>query len=362
MSTPSKTQIYLSRSVHIAEYLERQILSGLWIDRLPSERNLASYTGVGRDTIRAALKIMEQKGWQFQRDQKGTFATPPQKPSVPQDTSVGVLLPMKTHQTTHRTLLWIDELRKFLYHKSIQMQLYDNYYHTPRLMESLVREVSHHCWVIAYPNVTTQEWCVRTGVRGVVVGRVNRDITLPSVDLHYQAIHRHAVSRMIQLGHRDLVLILHRRHWESDIESQLGFYNAVESSSNEVKARVEFHDGTADGIRKTVDRLLTNPPVPTGWLVNVVPHFLTVMMHLLSKGIKIPTDLSLVSPDAEPWQSFATPEPTRYIANVQLLAKKTSLLVQNLINGAPISNERQYVMPVFHKGSTLDSPAQSQFQ
>lgn len=357
-----KSQPFLARSVQVADYLEQQILSGLWLDRLPGERTMANYVSVGRETIRSALKVLEQRGWSFERTPTGTKATPPSKPVASSEKTVGLLLPMLSHWTSHRTLLWLDELRKFLYHKRIRLHVYDGYYKKTRLKESLVDKIAHHAWIIAYPNAEAQQWCIRTGIRGVVLGHISKEVPLPSVDIHYRAVHRHAVTRMIHSGHRKLLLLMHNRQWESDTESQLGFHDGIQSSRiKKVQGRVELHDGTPNGIRKTVERILASPSVPTAWSINVVPHFLTVMMHLLSLGVRIPQDISLISPDAEPWQFFTSPEPTRYIADVSLLAKKTGLMVQNLINGAPLTNERQHVIPVFSKGNTLIHPAESRF-
>jgi GntR family transcriptional repressor for pyruvate dehydrogenase complex len=59
------------------EQLKRYILSGITSpgERLPSERELAEYLGVGRNSVREALKILEAVGLVEARIGEGTFIT-----------------------------------------------------------------------------------------------------------------------------------------------------------------------------------------------------------------------------------------------------------------------------------------------
>lgn len=51
-----------SASGQLAEHLKEEIRAGRWTERMPGETWLVTNLRVGRDTVRAALAQMEEKG------------------------------------------------------------------------------------------------------------------------------------------------------------------------------------------------------------------------------------------------------------------------------------------------------------
>lgn len=355
---PASPMVYESRPVQVARYLKEQIRAGQWKQRLPSERTLAAQLDVGRNTVRAALGLLQKEGMVLRRGREGTSLRGRAGSGLPYNMSVGVLLLMRVEQTTYRTLHWLDEFRRILYRQNIHMEIYDGYVRKPRLLPGLLSHARHDAWVLVYPTLQALRWCLENNLRGVVVGTLDEGIPLPSVDIHYRALCRHAAGRMLHLGHRHLTLLLHQREWGADAKSVQGF---LEGAGNlrysGVTTTVEYHDGTPAGIRRLTDRLLARKPMPTAWIVAVTPHFLTVTTHLLGRRIAIPGQISLISQDAEPWQHFASPEPTRYEADVAMLARQTARHTLRAISGkAPVLHPIR-VMPRLLPGATL-APAQ----
>ena len=52
----------LSASEQVAEYLRQELLCGTWVDTMPGESHLVAQLGVGRDTVKMALKHLERDG------------------------------------------------------------------------------------------------------------------------------------------------------------------------------------------------------------------------------------------------------------------------------------------------------------
>lgn len=345
---------YQSRSHQIAEYLKKLIRSGYWPERLPSERALAQEINVSRDTIRAALALLQTEGIVIERSRTGTRTrkSATRKPSTP--ITVGLLLPMKIEYTTYRTLAWVNELQRLLYQKQITVQIYDDYFHRPRIFQQVVSENHHDCLILFYPNEKILQWSKENQLQAVVVGSIKEPPTFPSVNIHFRALVRHAIGRILQLGHKNLVFILHRRERGEDAESISGFQEAVATSSQpHIHASIEYHNGTPEGLCKLADRLLERDIRPTAWIVAVAPHFQTILMHLLKRGISIPEEISLISQDSEPWQHFSTPEPTRYVTNVTTLAKSTVRQILDIIAEKRLSLTPTRIIPDLIQGKTL---------
>ncbi len=330
------------------------ILTGEYGAKLPSERFLAAQLSVGRDTIRAALALLEEEGVVLSQGREGTRVRKKQTDRIAQPGSVGLLVPMKMEQTTYRTLAWVDEIRRLLFQRQVRIEVYDGYFRRPGLFRKLATNVPHDCWVLAFPSPKALAWQAQHKLPAVIIGTVDDEVGLPSVDIHYRALCRHAVGQLTQLGHRELVFIIHRRERGADLESIAGLGEGVLASAHpEVTVTVEYHNGTTADLCAVTDRLLARNPRPTGWIVAVAPHFMTVQMHLLKRHIAIPHEISLISQDAEPWQTFSTPEPARYDANIRTLAKHTARLVIRSLTGKRLAPKAHRIIPDLMPGETL---------
>lgn len=358
MKTIGQSTAFQLRAVQVAQFLQQEIQTGHYRERLPSERALAGQMGVGRDTIRAALALLQQEGLIVARGRNGTLVRKSPRAAVQNGATVGVLLLMKAEQTSYRTLAWTTELRRLLYEKQVQTRIYDGYVQQPGFFRRLSETSPHDTWVLVYPNSEALEWCHQQKIRAIVAGTIAQEAHLPSVDIHYQALCRHAAGRMAQLGHQNIAFILPQREWGADAESIAGFQEgASDSGLSAGSVSIEYHQGTPQDLCVLTDRLLARETRPTAWLIAVAPHFLTVMMHLLQRGIAIPAEISLVSQDAEPWQHFATPQPARYVGDTGMLAKKTARLVLETLAGKSPHPKPQRVIPELIMGQTLAPPS-----
>jgi len=66
--------------VQLAELVRQRITDGTYQVgmRLPSEIDFAEETGYGRDTVRAAMKVLRETGWITITHGLGTFVNPPE--------------------------------------------------------------------------------------------------------------------------------------------------------------------------------------------------------------------------------------------------------------------------------------------
>lgn len=66
--------------VQLAELIRQRIMDGTYQVgiRLPSEQYFVEETGYGRDTVRAAMKVLRETGWITVTHGLGTFVNPPE--------------------------------------------------------------------------------------------------------------------------------------------------------------------------------------------------------------------------------------------------------------------------------------------
>jgi LacI family transcriptional regulator len=88
----------------------------------------------------------------------------------------------------------------------------------------------------------------------------------------------------------------------------------------------------------------------------VVPnafHCLTVISGLALLGWKVPEQVSVISRDEDPFLAFLVPEPARYVASPQALARSLLHPVMDLLGGHAPVRRVAWLMPQFVRGASI---------
>jgi LacI family transcriptional regulator len=99
--------------------------------------------------------------------------------------------------------------------------------------------------------------------------------------------------------------------------------------------------------------LLRKPERPTALLVSRPAHVLTVMGHLMRRGIKLPQDMVLISRDDDSFIEHVVPSVARYSSNPSAFAEKLSKLVLGIAAGGVLAAADHRIMPHFLRGETF---------
>jgi LacI family transcriptional regulator len=199
-----------------------------------------------------------------------------------------------------------------------------------------------------------QRWFSQRAVPCVITGSRHAGVLLPSVDRDYRAISRHAAGAFLGRAHRCLAFINPGSGLAGDYESEKGFKEGVEKSrALDVNCCIAHHNGNVADICAKLDALLKRSPPPTAFLVSRPNHVLTVMSHLLGRGLRFPKDLSLISRDDDSFLENMLPSVARYSLNPSLFARTISNLVVEMVRGGVVNPKEHLMMPQFVHGQTL---------
>ena len=142
--------------------------------------------------------------------------------------------------------------------------------------------------------------------------------------------------------------------------SEEAFHDAIQASSHTgTEPVVVHHDSSSMGIRDCVDSLLRGPNPATALLVAYARHSLTVLMHLLAKGIHPPKQVSLIATDDDVFFPDMVPQITHYKLDHDLHARRLAKLSLKLASTGSLPSRAVRIMPRFQRGETL-GPAPSQ--
>lgn len=323
--------------VQVAEQLKREIFAGKWRGVLPSERSLCRELHVSRSTLRAALTLLERWGLTKPEHGVGHRITSQQKKNAAAATrSIGVLIPQPLTALRPHIALWIDELQSLLHAAGCELHLHcapSLYRQNPaRVMGHFLQRHPSDCWIVVRGTKVMQEWLAQKRVPCVVAGSLFPGVVLPSVDVDYRAITRHAVGELLRNGHRRIALLIPELALAGEVESEKGFHEAVQASRHiGIDAAVYSYKEMLAPMLGVLRRILDKKSPPTGLVVANSNYYLATVTELARRGLRVPEDVSLISRDDDPFLDFIVPSPARYRNDPKVFASKAATFALRIL-------------------------------
>ncbi len=343
-----------SLPLEVAAFLRGRLLQGNWSQHLPGELELSRELQVGRNTIRAALVILEREGLLRTVSGRRRELVKPVQKVRPKMAKVAVMLmPAPWHTLAPSTLLWMDALRSRLHGVGWQLQLVVDaaaFRRAPTAaLEALESRHPAAVWILFRSTAVLQRWFEKRQLCTVVAGSCHTGIGLPQVDTDFRATSRHAAARLLGLGHRHLAVLAPAISFAGDDESLAGFREGAGDARLQI---IHCNDSKAS-VTKALRSILSSSPRPTALFVFQAGHAATALTYLSQQGVKVPVQMSLLSRDHEPFLAHLVPEPARYERQPEVFAKKLAHLVTALGDGVLPKKAQHLLMPTFVRGETL---------
>lgn len=334
-----------------ASVLRDRIREGDWSLHLPGELELSTHLQVGRNTIRSALKILEQEGLIVTRNgQRREIAA---LPTSSRETRCAVLLMAKPENGyPPSTSEWIREAQNRLeiqgwnFRALIEPDLYRG--NPASALRSLAATSPDAVWVLHRSTPAMQRWFQESPYPAVLAGSRHEGIALPQVEIDLRAVSRHAAGAFLSRGHRRLAVIRPDAPFAGDSECTAAFREAA-ARGEVVELRCK---GGPAGVVSVLRQHLRARDRATALYILHPDHCVTALGFLLSEGLSIPGDLSVICRDDEPYLALLHPEPTRYRHSPRTFGGKLASLV--LRTAARIETGAcALVMPRLVAGATL---------
>lgn len=348
----------LSLASQAARVLREQLVHGVWKNQLPGERTLCARLGVSRPTVRAALELLRREGWLEVSQGRATRILQKENASAALASNVALLTPIPLRELPPSVLYWVDELRDKLAADGGQLEV-----HVARpcfsarpakALESLTRHSPAAAWVVYLSTEAMQRWFQAQGLPCLVAGSCVPGVKLPSVDVDYRAVCRHAAGWLLAHQRRRIALVLPDVGHIGDLESEQGFLEAFAGKDEKkVSSLVLRHDGTREGIVKVLETTLRGSSKADGFIVARSAHVVTVVTCLQHRGIQLPKEVAVISRDNDPFLEFITPAVTRYASDPAQFARRLSQAAVQLARSGAFPARAIRLMPQWVKGETV---------
>ena len=334
------------------------IENGHWQGFLPGERELCESLQVSRRTLRSALDELQSKGWLevADRRRRQIKSRRIKTESSSRAKIIAILTPGTFLSLPSPMSYVMDTLRSKLTAAGCVVQFHVNpacYMAKPgKALAKFVAEHPATVWLILSAQEPMQRWFSQQKINCLILGSCAPGIHLPSADVDYHASCRHAGGLLWRKGHRRIALVLARGMYGGDIASEEGLRDALKDLPD-AHLQVIRHNTSTAHLCAQIDQCLRSPHPPTAYLVARAPHTLTVAMHLMRRGKRIPQDVTVISRDDDPLFQATSPSIARYTSPPAQLANRISLAVRNLAESGITSAHQIRLMPTFVPGESV---------
>lgn len=353
---------YQSLPHQVAHRIEREIDAQTWVGWLPGERTVAETLQVSRKTIRKAIAILQRDGRVHTVHGHGhEIVSRKRRPSKTRtEPTVGLIVPESLEQLRPFTALWVDALRAQLIEQGVRFNTFPGHrYFTQRpekALARLVKQSPQDCWVLAHSNERVQQWFQEQEVPCVIAGSSHHGLDLPSVDLDYFAVCRHAAGVLLRHGHRRIGFLTVSSQRAGDLESEAGFAaGARQPTYGDVTPHLLRHDGTVTAVNRILSRIFDLAVAPTALLIANPVYYLTTVTFLAERRLRVPQDVSLISRDDDTFLAYLNPTPSRYSTNARSFAKRLMQPLLLKLAGEKLPHAAFRIEPTYLAGPSLST-------
>ena len=321
-----------------AAVLRQRLDEGEWTLRLPGEMELATLLQVGRNTVRSALRLLEDEGRLRTRNGLRRKIVSRRDSSEPGRHAI-LLMAKPENEFPPSTPAWIAEARTRLETLGWTFRVLvepDAYRAQPApLLRQLCSGRREAVWILHRSTPAMQRWFQERGPATVLAGSRHEGVLLPQVEVDLGAVSRHAAGRFLARGHRHLAVLRPEGPFAGDAECVAAFR---EGATRADVAELRCRNGSS-GVVAALRQHLRTSPRATGLYVLHPDHCATALSYLQSEGLRIPAELSLICRDDAPYLELLHPEPSRYRHSPRAFAStRRVLLMPRAIAGATLAS------------------------
>jgi len=354
----------LSLSAQAAASIRKAIDEGTWNECLPSERRLCELFQVSRPTIRTALHLLAKEGLlEIRQGRRNRLLGKPNGTTEHHNQLIGLVTHEPVSQVALSSYQGISEMRSHLAAHGFTTEVLVCPPRSARAqcrkLEEFVRRNRVFCCVLLSVSKELQEWFAAHSIPALVLGSCHPEVRLPSLDVDYRSVCRHAAGIFLSKGHRRIALLVPNSGVAGDLASEEGFHEAVEQRTlhENVRALVVRHNGTAQNINAKLDALFSSSHPPTALLIAKPQHVFIVIVYLLKRGLTVPDTVSVMARDHDHIFGTVIPPISHYTFEEGGFADRLSRLMLQMVSQGYLTAEPSLIFPTYFPGGTVRSIA-----
>lgn len=292
-----KLQI-MTAAEQVAAYLRAEMTAGRMLGVMPGVLRLEADYGINRNTLETALRLLENEGLLISQGAGMCRLIRPQVRQKKDLLRVGIL----TNDEVEQKVNYMVELRHQLTEAGhsvffLPKGMYELEMDVRRIAR-MVKRYPADVWLVIAGSREVLEWFANEKLRVMAIFGRRRELPIASVGPDKVPAIAAATSELIRLGHRRIVLLTRRARRlplpgavEQEFLNQLANHGIVPGPYN-----LPDWQESIDGYQSCLESLFHVTP-PTAMIIDEVPLFLATQQYLITRGLQVPRDVSLICMD-----------------------------------------------------------------
>lgn len=351
---PVKFVSFSTITDQVAEHLCSEIRRGRWTDVMPGKHELASELGVNNKTVEAAFRQLEKSGLIISRGSGRNRLI--NRHGIKRSFALRIVLFLNDGAEDLKSE-WHIELVHALQDaghtviaasKSLTEIRFDL-----KRVAAVVRQTEADAWIVYAGSREVLEWFASQSVPAFALFGHRVGLKIPAVCPDKPPILAEAARRLIELGHRRIVLLCRkiRRLPEPGVSETVFLRTLQEHHCPVSDYNLPDWEETNEGFQICLRELFRVTP-PTALIVDEAHYFVATMQFLLSCGIRVPADVSLICTDDDPAFAHCCPPIARITWSCRPVVRRVLSWVSNVGHGK--IDIRQTLTPAtFAPGGTI---------
>jgi len=348
----------LTASEQVAQHLRDELRRGTWTGAMPGEDRLMAQLGVGRNTIKAALGLLEAEGVLIG---KGAGH---QRRIVPQQQTKSVMrIRILLYEKRDRSASDIVDLKHRLVQAGHRPDFTSKDLITlgmdPSKVARMVRQTPADAWVVRSAPRDVLQWFVQQTIPVFAFYGRHADLPITGVSARKIPALLKLVRHLVALGHRRIVMLARedRRKPQPGLFEQ-AFLDELEKQGIQTGLyHLPDWENTKDGFHRCLDALFHHTP-PTALIICEATLFVAAQQHLALMGIQAPEKISLICDDPDPSFEWCEPAISHFAWDPQPLVRSVVRWANQVARGKQ-PHTKTYSVAEFIEGGTT-GPAAAQ--
>jgi DNA-binding LacI/PurR family transcriptional regulator len=350
----------VSLVIETAETLKKWIIDGEVGQLLPGELRLKALLGVGRNTLRLALKVLEDEHWlsstaQGKQRRVQTERLPSVHPAPDKRLPVTFLSPFPT--VDRIILLEMEDLQMHLAEQGRELRFIApnifNLKRPERHLKRLVQDNPSAAWVLHFVTESMQRWFEQQHIPAFLYGSPYPGVNLPYVVNDWESAAFHAGLQLGRHGHRSIGMLAYEKPIPGVSATERGLRRALATVKPDAELLVLTAGTSPQSAARALDAAFRADKKPTALVFCSSSHLLTCFSWLISKGMAVPGDLSLVCIPSDSWFQELYPPVCHYVNNPHLFARHIRKRVMELVETGRTIGPSIRVRLEYRSGATI---------
>ena len=343
----------LSASEQVAGYLRENLRRGTWGETMPGESRLVAQLGVGCDTIKMALRHLENEGLLVsQGPGRRRKIMLPEDLAKPPGLRVAILLYERNDQTQDYFIDCKNKLaaagHTVFYAPShlteIKMDV--------RRLARMVGKIEADAWVVTSGTSEVLQWFMQQKIPVFAIFGRRRKLNIAAVGPDHVPALAEATRRLIELGHQRIVFLDSLYSVSEPGTIGAAFLAALSAGGITVGSyNLPGWEGGLEGLYAYLDSSFQISP-PTAIIASSSPNYFATQSFLVNRGIRVPQDLSLICVDDDPHFSQYRPSVSHIGWSSRSVANRIVRWVRNISEGKEDARQTT-IKSEFIEGGTI---------